>query len=715
MQASKKGRRLPAFGNLLPLGAALTGMTFSAGPLAAENPPETTLPSVNVRSDREKEDTGYQPGITSTTKLPLLPRDIPASITTVPKELMYDRSADTFREALRNVPGLTYNAGEGGRIGDNITLRGYSVVGDIYLDAIRDIAQYNRDLFNIESIDVLRGSASMLFGRGSTGGVLNQVSKTPLLYDRYEGTFTVGSYNYFRETADLNKKIGENAAVRVNVMKTDSGSFREGVETHRWGIAPTVSWGIGTRNEFSLAYYHLQYDDVPDYGVPYFSGRPLAVSGDTFYGLANADYQRDSANIGSATYIHRFDTTTSIRTVLRKGAFRRDLWAVAPRVAGAPARITDATPITRQPQRRAGDEDTLTSQTDLTAKLSTGPVKHLVLAGMELLHEKAARWNWAGGGANPAATAGSPNSSPPLPAGFFNATRAGQVTYTADTVGLYAQDMIELTPQWKLLAGLRWDQFKADYERAAPPGSLARTDRMWSYRTGVIYQPSDERSYYVAYGTSFNPSGELYSLDERGTNTPPEKNRNIEAGAKWELFGGNLSFRSAVFRSQKTNERNTDLAVSIEQNVLAGKRHTDGVELEAAGRINPDWEVFGGLALMESRIDAATGQQANTLDKKPINTPSYTFNLWSVYRLGGGWRAGAGVEGVGNRYGNTTNTVLVPHYARVDALVAYEKPRYEVKLNVLNLLDREYDEGVYQGHVVPGTRRALLLTAKLKY
>jgi catecholate siderophore receptor len=170
-----------------------------------------------------------------------------------------------------------------------------------------------------------------------------------------------------------------------------------------------------------------------------------------------------------------------------------------------------------------------------------------------------------------------------------------------------------------------------------------------------------------------------------------------------------------VFRSQKTNERNTDLAVSIEQNVLAGKRHTDGVELEAAGRINPDWEVFGGLALMESRIDAATGQQANTLDKKPINTPSYTFNLWSVYRLGGGWRAGAGVEGVGNRYGNTTNTVLVPHYARVDALVAYEKPRYEVKLNVLNLLDREYDEGVYQGHVVPGTRRALLLTAKLKY
>jgi catecholate siderophore receptor len=125
--------------------------------------------------------------------------------------------------------------------------------------------------------------------------------------------------------------------------------------------------------------------------------------------------------------------------------------------------------------------------------------------------------------------------------------------------------------------------------------------------------------------------------------------------------------------------------------------------------------VFGGIALMKAEIDAATGQQANTLGKKPINTPSYTYNLWTVYRLGGGWKIGGGVEGVGNRYANTTNTALVPHYARVDALLGYERTRYDLKLNVLNLFDKDYYEGVYQGHVIPGTKRAVMLTARLKY
>jgi catecholate siderophore receptor len=717
METKNKGRQLPSLAGLLPLGAALTGMTLTTCALAqsAADGVETTLPSVNVRSDRDKEEKGYQPGITNTTKLPLLPRDIPASITTVPQQLMYDRSADTFREALRNVPGLTYNAGEGGRIGDNITLRGYSVVGDIYLDGIRDIAQYNRDLFNIESIDVLRGSASMLFGRGSTGGIINQVSKQPVLYDRYEASLTAGSYKYFRETADLNKKIGDSSAIRLNLMRTDADSFRDGVESHRWGFAPTIAWGIGGRNEVSLSWYHLQYNDVPDYGVPYFQGRPLAVPVNRFYGLTNADSQRDSADVGTATYIHRWTDDTSLKTVLRKGRYSRDLWAVAPRLIGAPSVITDSTPINRQAQRRAGDEDTTTSQTDFTTKFATGRVKHLVLAGVELMREKAQRWNWVGGGANPPTTVGNINSSPDLPPNFFSVTRGGQVNYTADTVGLYGQDMLELTSQWKLLLGGRWDHFKADYERAAPQGPLARTDRVWSYRTGLIYQPSDFQSYYVAYGTSFNPSGELYSLDDRSANTPPEKNRNIEAGAKWELADGDLSLRTAVFRSEKTNERNTDLAVTVEQNLLAGKRHTDGIELEAAGRILPQWEVFSGLALMKSEIDAATGQQLNTLGKKPINTPSYTFNVWTTYKLGGGWKVGTGVEGVGNRYGNTTNTVLVPHYARWDALLAYEQRRYDLKLNILNLANESYYEGVYQGHVVPGVKRTVLLTAKLKY
>lgn len=678
---------------------------------------EKELKAVNVTGDRERVQT-YQPGITTVGKTPQLPRDIPQSVTVVPEQLMHDRGVDNFREALRNVPSITFNAGEGGRIGDNITLRGFSVVGDLYLDGIRDVAQYNRDTFNVEQIEVLRGSSSMLYGRGSTGGIINQVSKLPTLSDRTTLGFTVGEYNYRRETVDANKVIGENMAVRVNLMKTDSDSYRDVVKTDRTGVAPSIRWGIGTANEFLVSHYHLEYDDTPDYGVPYFNGKPLDVPVTRFYGLGNADHQRDRADISTLAYTRQFDANASLRTVFRFADYDRDLWAVAPRLAGGTTAITDATVITRQRQARGGEERNKTLQSDYNAKFETGGMKHQVLIGGELTREDASRFNYAQatGVSNPSTTVGNPNPFPTLATNYFSSiTRTGQVSYTADTLGLYGQETLEFAPKWKLVVGARYDNFKADYKRPEPQGPLQRTDRVWSTRAGILFQPDDESSYYAAYGTSFNPSGELYSLDDRGANTPPEKNRNIEIGAKWEKLDGNLSLRAALFRSEKTNERNTDLAVTVEQNLLSGKRHTNGVEVEAAGRITPNWEVFAGAAYMKGKIDAATGQQANTLGKVPINTPKYTVSLWSVYKFTEEWRAGAGLEAVGKRYGNATDTVEAPAYTRSDLMVSYQKENYMVRLNVLNVFDKTIYEGVYQGHIVPGTTRNAQLTFEYKF
>jgi catecholate siderophore receptor len=704
---------------LLPLGAMMAAMALSAnGVYAQATPPaatgqtvpiETALPAVDVKAKRDE--TGYQGTRSQVGKTPELLRDIPQAVTVVTEQLIQDRNADTLKEALRNVAGLTFNAGEGGRIGDNVTLRGYSLVGDLYLDGMRDIAQYNREIFNIEQVDVLRGSASMLFGRGSTGGVVNQVSKRPFLSDINEAAITLGSDQYKRGTADLNKVVGENAAVRLNVMKTDADSFRDGVHSERWGIAPSFGWGIGTKDEFNLSYYRLKGDNVPDFGIPFFQGKPLNVPVETFYGMPRTDYQREDTAISTASWIHRFDNDTSLRTVLRKADYDRDLWAVAPRLAGSPAAITPATAVNRQAQRRGGVEHTLTSQTDFITKLKTGGIQHQLLAGLELVQEKANRWGYSGTPANPATTVGSPNQNPALPAGYGDKTRINPVSYTADTVGIYAQDMMTLAPQWKLLLGARHDDFKADYNRTPPSGPLWRTDRVWSYRTGMIYQPSDTQSYYASYGTSFNPSGELYALDDRTANTPPEKNRNIELGAKWDLLEGDLMFRTALFRSQKTNERNTDLAnTGLTENLLSGKRHTDGIEFELAGRVTPKWEIFGGMALMKARIDAATADQANTLGKTPLNTPDYTANVWSTYQLDSRWKVGGGFEAVGKRYGNNTNLSAAPSYVRWDALFEYQMEKYALKLNIFNLFNQKYYEGVYAGHVVPGTTRTAQLT-----
>lgn len=700
--------------------AALSGPAVAQNAPAKDPPPpeaksETELKPVTVTDERERLP-AYQPGITSIGKVPQLTRDVPQSVTIVPEALIRDRNADTFREALRNVPGLTFNAGEGGRIGDNITLRGFSVVGDLYLDGLRDIAQYNRETFNLERIEVLRGSSSMLYGRGSTGGIVNQVSKEPGLIDQGSLAVTLGTDDYKRATLDVNRRIGENAAVRVNAMKTDAGSFREGVSTNRRGVAPSIRLGIGMPDEFALAYYHLQYDDVPDYGVPYFDGKPVPVPVERFYGLARADSQRDRADIGTASWTHRFDARSTLRTVVRTGEYERNLWAVAPRIAGSPSALSDDTIVNRQRQARGGEEHTLTGQADYSTEREAFGMKHLVLAGLELAREKAERWNNVGTVPNPPTTLGNPDPFRDLPAGFLDdVARVGEVAYRAGTIGLYAQDTLQLASAWKAVVGARWDRFDADYARAAPAGPLKRLDKVWSWRTGLLFQPDDVQAWYAAYGTSFNPSGELYALDDRGANTPPEKNRNIELGTKWELADGNLSLRGAIYRTEKTNERNTDLATSVEQNLLSGRRHTDGIEIEAAGRITPAWDIFAGAARQRGAIDEATGQQANTLGKAPINTPDYTASVWTVHRWGSRWRFGGGVEAVGKRFANATNTIEVPGYTRWDAMVAYAAPSWEVRLNGLNLTDRDIYEGVYQGHVVPGTKRSLQLTFDYRF
>ena len=695
------------------LGMALAA-AFPLQSMAQQSAPgETVLPQVKVEGARdERRGDGYQPGVTSIGKTPQLVRDIPQSVTIVPEQLIFDRNADTFREALRNVPSLTFNAGEGGRIGDNITLRGYSAVGDLYLDGIRDIAQYHRETFNLKQIEVLRGSASMLFGRGSTGGVINQVSKTPFLTDRGSLALTLGNNAYQRITLDANKVTGEDQAMRLNLMATDTDSLRDALSAgqRRWGFAPSYSWGIGTQNEFTVAYYRLKDDNVPDYGVPFFQGRPLNVPAETFFGLAS-NYERNDTEFITATYTHRFSNDTFIKNVTRRANYTRDLRAVAPRLVGTPVSILPTTVVTRQLQARGGEEHTWTNQTDFSTRFETAGFKHQLLTGVEVMYERAERWNYTQNPANPNASIGNAN---PYVNFTPNMTRQGQASYKGNSLGIYAQDVMEVAQGWKLLVGARWDNFGADYDRPPPLGDLAQRQRTWSYRSGLIYQPSTTSSYYASYGTSFNPSAELYQLDDRTANTDPEGSRNIELGAKYELFDGNLSFRTALFRTEKLNERNTDLANQT-VSLLSGRRHTDGIEIEWAGRINPQWDVFGALSFMRANIDVASGQQLNTLGKRPINTPSHTYSFWSTYKLGDGWRVGGGVEGVGDRFGDQTNANMVPGYSRVDGLIEYSQHRYTVKLNALNLLNKTYYEGVYAGHVLPGNKRAVQLTVELKY
>lgn len=721
---------------LLPLSGTVRAQT-SPPPVAATpaGPSEATLPVVKVKAAAEatSKET-YQAVTTTVGKGVQSLRDIPQSVTVITERLMDDKNLDTLKGALHSVPGIAFEAGEGGAIGDLVRLRGFSTRGDIYLDGLRDIAQYNRDTFNQDRIEVLRGSASMLYGRGSTGGIINQVSKQPLLINQNEVEFTAGTDHYYRLTGDFNLVTGQDAALRVNVMKTDADSFRNGPSTDRRGIAPTFQWGIGTADEFSVGMYHLEYDDVPDFGFRWLNGRPVNAAIDRWYGT-KSDYQDDSATQFFFSHLHRFADGGQLKTTVRDGRYKRDLWSTTAGFAAVPAASsglatacsypvgTVTTPIAsisndslicRGSQTRAAKDRHRFVQTDYSGKFEGFGLKHELLAGAEYANEQTTTYSYSGTPVKAPITWADDGGTASL---TDTRVRARNTRFESDTYGLYVQDTLSLTSQWKLIAGLRYDRFSGDYERVAGP--LSRTDTVWSRRFGVLYQPTATTSWYASYGTSFNASGDLYQFDPTSANTDPEKSRNMEVGAKWDLADGDLSLRAALFRTEKYNERNTDIDQASNAYLLSGKRHTDGVEFEAAGRITPALEVFGGIAWMKGRIDAAGSSDASqaSVGKTPGLLPRITANLWATYRLSPNWRIGAGADGMSSRKPALAETGInrAPGYAKVDALVEYVTGPYTVRLNMKNLFDKEYADGLYRGFTVPGETRAAQLTLAAKF
>ncbi len=725
MKCLKESSAVHSFAKVPLSVATVAGLLGTlAAPAFADTAANTqVLQPVNVTGQNSTGRTpqnGYAGNFTSVGKGSQQQRDIPQSTTVITQEVLKDTGATSLKDALRTVSAITFNAGEGGRTGDILALRGFSATTDLFLDGVRDAGQYNRDTFNIERVDVLRGASSMLFGRGSTGGVINQVSKRAHLENERTVGLTVGTSDFYRVEADINQKLDDTSALRVNVMGQDAESFRSGATSDRWGVAPTVRFGINTPTEVELSYFYMKEKNVPDYGVPFnsFTREPLDVPVDRFYGLKNHDYEHTETHIATATIQHRFSPTASVKNTLRYAEYERDVWPTAPRISlGGASSISDKTTVNRSRPGRSGKDEVWSNQTDFSFRLFTGDIKHDVLAGLELGREKSNTLRWANvNGAVPPTTVGNPTTGDNI----TNATKvySTDVNFTADTVSAYVQDMMSITPEWKVLLGARWDRFSGDYTTVnlanKTKEDTSRTDSMWNWRAGLIWQPDAQQSYYISYGTSFNPSGEAYALDPRGANTPPEKNRNYEIGAKWDLFEGDLLLRTAIFRTEKTNERNTDPLVT-DVYLLSGARHTDGIELEAAGRITDKWKIFAGVALMNPKITKAAGSAKGTEGNAPANAPEYTANLWSTYEVGNGWKVGGGFNAVGRRFVNANNVNKMPSYVRWDAMVGYDAKNWDAQLNVYNLFDEKHYEGLYGGHALPGTERSAHVKVNFKF
>jgi catecholate siderophore receptor len=686
------------------------------------------LSEVNVKSTSLQSKDGYQATTTRVGKVLQDPHDVPQAVTTITNSLIRDQQLGSLREALSNVAGLTFNAAEGGRAGDNMMLRGFYTFGDIYLDGIRDTAQYNRELFNLEQVDVLRGSAAMLFGRGQAGGVINQVSKTAKLKDENKLTASIGSFRYHQATADLNKVLNEDTAIRINVMDRAEENYRKNPTNNdrprldRQGIAISFGTGIGTNNEFFLNHVTTKTNDDPDFGVSFINKRPVntsAINEKIYYG-GSQNFDMSNTSITTAVLTHKFSEDTQLRTQFRDADYERAYWAQKPSGTVLPNSSFTTGAVTRKMHYQ-----TQTIQSDFSTKLEFVGLKNQFLGGIEYLKERNYRTSlkdFATGSAN--------FYRPGVESETANPTK-----FDADNYAIYIQDTITFTPKWDFLLGMRRDELQADYSNVTSP-KLSYGEN--SYRSALSYHYTPETHYYLSWSDSFSPTADLYQLTVRPQ--PPERSETIEAGAKWLFFDGDLAFRSSLYRTTKNWERNTDLESSSA--ILTKKRRTDGLEFELAGRINEKWEVFSGLAFMDAKIlevaenvNSTTGAITEAYEgykgQRARNTPPVTFNIWSTYKLSNQWKLAFGLEAKGERLGynpsgaNPGSTFtngkfdpnLLPGYVRLDGMLAYEEQKWAVKLNVKNLLDKVYYDAIYDNGAfsVPGNGRTVIITTELKF
>ena len=747
---------------ILPLGAMLLAGSMSS--MAQQTPPadNKALPTVTVIEKAEAPEGKDAVRATTTTigKGNQQLRDIPQGVTVVTEKLIDDRNLNTLREVLHNTAGVTFQAAEGGE--EDIRLRGFSLAGsgDIFIDGLRDAAFYDRDTFDFDRVELLRGSASMLFGHGSTGGLVNQVSKQARAIDIHELTTTVGNRNFLRLEGDFNIKTGEAAGLRINAMYTNGDNDGTGASINKRGLALNYRWGIGERDEFSASLFYLDNNNGINYGLPWI--RPTAASSITtsqvipglkasaYYGL-NSDQNNGNATYGTFSHIHRFDGDSELKTTVRKGNYDRDLRSGTIRFAGTipsaaspltnPAAVglnnlSPNTVLNRGAQNKIQELDSTFLQSDFSTKFDAIGVKHEVLTGVDLAWEEKKGYTlsaFPAGVGKPQTRIGTPNDG-----AVFNDPRtlSQNSGFTARNAGLYVQDLVQVAPFWKVLAGLRYDRFSGDFDQINTAGVVTTranaSHGLWSKRFGVLFQPDDLSTYYFSAGTSFNTAADTYSYAQGGTtingitaaqrnaNTDPEGSQNFELGVKTDTADKRFTTRVAVFRTVKTNERNTDVDLGGDAFLLNGKRHAQGLEVDISGRITPQWEVYGSYAwIPNAKVDkTGTANLGNPLlgaGAAAFLSPKHSGTVWSTYQVTPELRLGGGLNFRAKQRPNN-NAFDVPSFVTLDLMAEYMiNERFTVKANLTNATDKYYADVLYQGHYLPGAERTLQVTLVTKF
>jgi len=673
---------------------------------------DATTVSVGLKATESVDVTSTLPDSSAMTKFTESLIDTPQTVVEIPAFVLKDQQNHTLMDAVRNVPGISLAAGESGAQGDNLTIRGFTARNDIFLDGVRDFGSYYRDSFNIDQVEVLEGPAGVQFGRGSTGGVINQVSKTPTT-DKFVNINTVfGTDETRRATADINvpfPDFADGSAFRLNVMGTDGGvAGRPYAENRRFGIAPSLSFGMNSPTRLTVSYFHFTESDTPDYGLPWFeNGLAQGVNRHSYFGFPDENYLRTNDDVITLKAGHTFpgESNIDVHTIARAANYPRDVQITEPQICSnatysvpvggwvapigtanvnatlptnavnttLPCTYTKATPasqitVNRNQLQIKSVEGDLWDQTEVTAKFKVFGIRNDFAGGVEGGQEisNPIKYSYTENKINSVTPT---NLANPTPSDVFSGTGyIASITHVkSDSVGVYFVDTMKLGRWVELSGGVRWDYFDTLFNLYAPPTSVAgasltatvtptaQTVEQPSYRAAIVFKPNTHGSVYFDYGTSFDPSAETLSLSVSTSVLPPEENESFEAGAKYSFLADRLQVEGAWFRTEQDNARETSPANS-NQIDEAGNQLVKGVQASAVGHLSGGTDLILGYAYLDSSVLSSL-VFPTSVGYQLANVPKQTFNFFATRNLL--WKLSAGLGG--NYVASRTASSTVPY------------------------------------------------------
>lgn len=672
----------------------------------ADKPSAESEPPIELLVTGEQEGRYKVPTASTATKVELPLRDIPQSIQVVPRQVIEDRRVVRFNDLTDNVSGVRPISGYGGISSAGFYIRGFSQGNENFRNGFRDFGFLSpRSVANVERVEFLKGPGSVLYGGGTfgLGGVVNTVTKKPLSEPRYGADITIGSYDFYRPTIDLTGPLTSDRSLlyRLNVAYQNAGSFRDFNENEIFFVAPALTWQISNRTKLSLEAEYQRDEFVSDFGFPY-EPESLRLPKNRFLGIPGFNDGKVDGTTITYNLEHSFSDNWRLRqgfnATLAEGDFQTVFYG---------SLQDDRRSLDRFPTKSHEEQENYTLQNELSGKFNTGSLRHNFLIGVEL-----ARYRFSFDFVD----------APIDPIDIFNPSYDAVIgefvprssrKYGSDNIGIYFQDLIEILPNLKLLAGGRFDiNDSSRINRRTNTTDNEQTDSDFSPRIGLVYQPAKDTSLYFSWSNSFNP--QFFGRSRTDEQFQPETAEQFEVGVKQEFFDNRLSTNLAFYQLTRQNVLTAD-PVDPRFSIQTGEQRSRGIELDITGEILSGWKVIATYAHTDASV---TEDRVIPVGDRLIDAPRNSASLWTTYQIQQGnlqgLGFGAGLYYVGDRQAQLPNTIELPSFVRADAAIFYQRNNFRTGINFKNIFSAKIYETGGNG-LVPGAPFTVQGTASIEF